>query len=437
MNLRTRLYIIIPTVILIGVFVYFFSAIIAYFLLAAIVSFIGRPIMKGLQNIRFKRFSLPNWACALLSLFTVYAAITLLFLLLIPVIGKQAEDLGKIDTEELIQNFEQPISRLEAWMDKYQLEFPSNENRPKPERAEEPKAEIVQRVILVAIDSQRIVPFESLPEEKISPRLYAELEDLNEQPDLFFEGEEQLSPKTNRQKVRDYIEDSTLELLSGIQVPALFNTFGSFVGNLFLAVFSITFITFFLLKESQMLTNIILTATPSGYEEKVKAILTKVKPLLTRYFVGVLVEVLLVGTLISIGLSLLGVENALFIGLFAGTLNVIPYLGPVIGAILGLVLTTMGSLDLDLTSQLMPLLLKVAGVFAVVQLTDNIVFQPFIYASSVKAHPLEIFLVILMASTLAGVPGMILAIPVYTLFRVIAQQFLSEFKVIKSITKRI
>jgi predicted PurR-regulated permease PerM len=436
MNLRTRLYIIIPTVILIAVFVYFFSSIIAYFLLAAIVSFVGRPIMKALQKVHFKRFNLPNWACALMSLLTVYGTVALLFLLLIPVIGRQAQSLGTIDSNQVIESFEKPISQLEAWMEKYQLEFPSNE--PEPAKiAEESSPEVTQRIVLVAIDSQRLVPFTSLPDSVISPELYAELKRMEGQTGDTALLAESPTEKSNRQKARDYIEDSMLELVSGIQISTIFNSFGAFVGNLFLAFFAVSFISFFLLKESHLLTNIILTISPSGYEEKVQTILDKVKPLLTRYFVGVLVEVLLVGSLIAVGLSLLGVENAIFIGLFAGTLNVIPYLGPVIGTILGLILTTLGCLDYDLTSQLLPLLLKVTGVFAVVQLTDNIVFQPFIYASSVKAHPLEIFLVILMASTLAGVPGMILAIPVYTLLRVIAQQFLSEFKVIQSITKDI
>jgi predicted PurR-regulated permease PerM len=290
-------------------------------------------------------------------------------------------------------------------------------------------------MLLVAVDSQQIVPLNLLDPAVISPELYSEL-DRMQKGDLGVEADSTVV-SSRPQLIREYLENAILNFLSGIQVSALFNAFGAFVGNFFLALFAVTFIAFFLLKESDLLTSIILTISPSGYEEKVGIILEKVKSLLTRYFVGVMVEVLLVGSLISLGLYILGVENAIFIGLFAGTLNVVPYIGPIIGAVLGLLLTTVGCLDYELSSQLLPLLLKVAGVFAVVQLTDNIVFQPFIYASSVKAHPLEIFLVILMASTLAGVPGMILAIPVYTLFRVIAQQFLSGFKVIQSITKGI
>jgi predicted PurR-regulated permease PerM len=136
-------------------------------------------------------------------------------------------------------------------------------------------------------------------------------------------------------------------------------------------------------------------------------------------------------------LSILGVQNAIFIGFFAGTLNVVPYVGPIIGVILGLILTLMGSLDLEFYTQILPLLTKTALVFAIVQLIDNFFFQPLIYSSSVKAHPLEIFLVILMAGSLAGVVGMILAIPVYTIFRVVAKEFLSGFKIIESLTRNI
>ena len=86
---------------------------------------------------------------------------------------------------------------------------------------------------------------------------------------------------------------------------------------------------------------------------------------------------------------------------------------------------------------MVPLVLKVGVVFLVVQLIDNFVFQPMIYSSSVKAHPLEIFLVILMASSIAGVPGMILAIPTYTILRVVAKEFFNQFPIVQNITKDI
>ncbi|MEO1451376.1 MAG: AI-2E family transporter, partial [Bacteroidota bacterium] len=154
------------------------------------------------------------------------------------------------------------------------------------------------------------------------------------------------------------------------------------------------------------------------------------------YFIGVVSEVLLVGLLISAGLSLLGVEDAFVIGFFAGLFNVIPYLGPIIGAVFGISLTLLGNLELEFYTMLIPLVLRVIVVFVVVQLIDNFVFQPLIYSSSVKAHPLEIFLVILMAGNVAGVGGMILAIPTYTILRVVAREFFDQFKIIQSLTSQ-
>ncbi|MEL6851746.1 MAG: AI-2E family transporter, partial [Bacteroidota bacterium] len=139
----------------------------------------------------------------------------------------------------------------------------------------------------------------------------------------------------------------------------------------------------------------------------------------------------------SIGLGFLRVENAFVIGIFAGLFNVIPYVGPIIGGILGVSFAVLGALDMEFYSEMLPLILKVLVVITGVQLIDNFVFQPYIYSSSVKAHPLEIFFVILMASSIAGIGGMIVAIPVYTILRVIAKEFFNQFKLIQSLTRSI
>jgi predicted PurR-regulated permease PerM len=76
-----------------------------------------------------------------------------------------------------------------------------------------------------------------------------------------------------------------------------------------------------------------------------------------------------------------------------------------------------------------------AIVFISVQIIDNILFQPLIYSSSVKAHPLEIFLVIMAAGSLAGVLGMFLAIPTYTIIRVIAKEFFDNMKLVRKLTE--
>ena len=130
-------------------------------------------------------------------------------------------------------------------------------------------------------------------------------------------------------------------------------------------------------------------------------------------------------------------KNALLIGFFAGVINVIPYLGPIIGGIFGILITISSNLDVDFYTQMLPLLIRVVIVFGTVQMLDNFVLQPFIFSTSVLAHPLEIFLIILMGAQIGGITGMILAIPAYTVLRVVARVFLSEFKLVQKITDRI
>lgn len=215
------------------------------------------------------------------------------------------------------------------------------------------------------------------------------------------------------------------------------NMFGSLVGiagNLLFAIFSVFFITFFFLKEEKVMDEIIAAITPDKFENQVSTALDSITKLLTRYFGGILIQVTVITLFVSVALGLLGIKNALLIGFFAALVNVIPYLGPLIGAIFGVLITISSNLDLDFYDQMSPMLLKVVIVFAVMQLMDNFILQPVIFSNSVKAHPLEIFIVILMGAQIDGITGMILAIPVFTVLRVIAKEFLSEFKLVKKLT---
>lgn len=162
-----------------------------------------------------------------------------------------------------------------------------------------------------------------------------------------------------------------------------------------------------------------------------------IQKLLVRYFVGLLLEVLGVMALNTIGLTIvgLGFSNAVVIGLVTGVLNVIPYIGPMIGVFFGLAVGVVLNLGLDFYDQMLPLLIYMTIAMLLTQLIDNVVFQPFIYGSSVHAHPLEIFLVILMAGSMAGILGMILAIPSYTVLRVVLKEFFNKYKLVKKLTQ--
>lgn len=194
--------------------------------------------------------------------------------------------------------------------------------------------------------------------------------------------------------------------------------------------------TFFFLRDEKLFFRSIMLIVPLRYQEEAENILTSSKRLLSRYFIGIVIEILTMMFLLSLGLKLLGVKNALMIGFFGGLMNVIPYLGPVMGAILGVVIGVTAQLSYGLYGDLFMVIVKILGTFIGANLIDNMVLQPLIYSSSVKAHPLEIFLVILLAGSLAGIPGMILAIPTYTVVRIIAKEFLSQLRIVQKLTER-
>lgn len=215
------------------------------------------------------------------------------------------------------------------------------------------------------------------------------------------------------------------------------NVFGSLISTasyLLFAIFSIVFITFFFLKEQGLFVNFLVAVAPDQYEAEVRHGLESITELLNRYFTGVLIQITIITVFVSVFLSLFGVKNPLIIGFFAAVVNVIPYLGPIIGAAFGVLLTISSSEGQDFYLEVLPLLTKVGIVFAAVQLLDNFLLQPFIFSKSVMAHPLEIFIVVLIAAKLGGITGMILAIPGYTILRVIAWVFLREFKIVQKLT---
>jgi len=94
-------------------------------------------------------------------------------------------------------------------------------------------------------------------------------------------------------------------------------------------------------------------------------------------------------------------------------------------------------MHLSFPSEMLPFLIWVLVVCIIVQWIDNWIFQPLIYSSSVSAHPLEIFIVFLMAGSLGGILGMIAAVPAYIVIRVFAKEFFNNFKFVRSLTKNI
>jgi predicted PurR-regulated permease PerM len=240
--------------------------------------------------------------------------------------------------------------------------------------------------------------------------------------------------------------DETLQSILDRQIRSIINVtdFSNIMEKLlnaasvvFIGLFSVIFLSFFFLRDRQLLKNGILLFTPDRFQIEVKNVLHKTKIMLSRYFIGLISELLIMMILISIGLYFFGIKNAFFIGFIGGLMNVIPYLGPIIGATIGAVLGISADLGLGMYDNALTTALTVVLVFSATNLIDNFVLQPLIFSKSVNAHPIEIFIVILMAGSLAGIPGMILAVPGYTVLRIVAKEFLSGFKLIDKLTENI
>ena len=204
-----------------------------------------------------------------------------------------------------------------------------------------------------------------------------------------------------------------------------------------IGLFSVVFISFFFLKEEQLFSKIILLFVPERYADRTSTVLEETKVLLSRYFSGICIQLLLMMTMEVIGLSIFKVPNALLIGCFGGLMNIIPYVGPLIGATVGALIGVSSIISMGNYNDIVPMAITIVCVFSAANMVDNFVVQPFVFSNRVKAHPLEIFFVVLMAGSLAGVPGMVLAIPTYTVIRVFAKQFLVKFRVVQKLTQNL
>ena len=217
------------------------------------------------------------------------------------------------------------------------------------------------------------------------------------------------------------------ETLKKFDISGFISGVISVTTSLLVGILAISFITFFLLFENGLLRRNLLNLIPNAYFELSVATFTKVEKLLSNYLFGLLIQVLAIFLLAASGLTLAGVDYALTIALFAAIANLIPYAGPILGAAFGMVVGLSAG-DFTTDADYSYFLFKIISVFAAVQLTDNILLQPMIFSKSVKAHPLEIFVVIFAGAKIAGIGGMIFAIPVYTIFRVAVMEFYSGYK---------
>ncbi len=222
------------------------------------------------------------------------------------------------------------------------------------------------------------------------------------------------------------------------QFSSLIGSAASFFTSLAIGLFSVVFIGFFFIKDDGLFTEIICALVPDRLEKTTEKALSDIGHLLSRYFIGVLVEIAGVALINFLGLSIiarLGINAALGIAVITGILNVIPYVGPFIGiisgTILGLIIKYSSATPIGLDVNFWAFTAILIAILYFTQLIDNFVYQPLIYSTSIKAKPLEIFIVLLVVGYIGGPLAMIIAIPSYTVVRVIAFRFFGHIKAIK------
>ncbi|WP_296384438.1 AI-2E family transporter [Winogradskyella sp.] len=230
-------------------------------------------------------------------------------------------------------------------------------------------------------------------------------------------------------------ESNLLSKLDFAVIPDFLNSFISGLGSFSIGLFSVLFISFFFLKDSKLFEDGIMTFIPKGNEMRSKRSFTKIKDLLSRYFVGLIFQILILFVIYTIVLLIFGIDNAVVIAFLCALLNLVPYVGPMVSGFLMLLLSMSSNLGESFSEVILPKTTYVMIGFVIAQLVDNFFSQPFIFSKSVKSHPLEIFLIIIIAGILFGIVGMIVAVPAYTAIKVILKEFLSEYKVVNKLTK--
>jgi len=220
-------------------------------------------------------------------------------------------------------------------------------------------------------------------------------------------------------------------------IPDFLNSILGTISSFGVGLGSVLFITFFFLKDRVLFLRGIKKLIPDSYEEQFLNSFEKINDLLSRYFIGLLLQLFIVFILYLIVLIIFGIPNALIIAFLCAVLNIIPYIGPLIASVLAALLTMLSNLGNDFQSEILPTTIYVLIGFWIVQLIDNNVSQPVIFSKSVSSHPLEIFLIILIAGFLSGILGMIIAVPLFTILKVIGKEFLPENKIIQLLTKDI
>ena len=434
------------TLLLLGFIIYYFSVIITWVVLAWVISLLGSPLVSLMGKIQYKGWEIPSSVRALLVLAFFYGVLSLLFYMFVPVMIKQGRELARVDYISLVGALEEPIDNVNDWLVKRGfIEGELSEHAIETDSTTSslnakvlpttPSKSPLTSTTVISLDSFVAATGDTMPRTNINLSIA-----LNMDPLLLERKGDTISDLLNEESTTgtDLLKARLMAYISPSQMAArsVVYLFG-LLGNFLILITSVTFIAFFFLKDEKLFGRAIKALVPKRRLNEMDTALATIKRLLTRYFSGILVQITLITIYVTTLLSLFGIPNSFLIAFFAAVVNVIPYLGPLLGAFFAMLVIISSNVDANFYVVTWPLLIKTFGVFASMQIVDGFILQPYIFSNSVSAHPLEIFIVVVVGAKLGGITGMIVAIPAYTIIRVIAAVFLREFRLVQKLTQSI
>ena len=355
---------------------WYFSSIIISIIIAAFIALIGQPIMNLLNRIKINGVGLNKSLAASITLVIICGAIVLFLYLLIPLLGSALSHIGAIDLEATAQKLAGP---MKEWNDSLHQLFPTMD---------------------------KSITLQSMAANHVK------------------------------------------QLLNFNIFTNIFSSITTFLINFTVGLFMVLFVSFFFLQDNQAFKKMILLFVPEKYHPNTVRALSSIKNLLARYFTGITLETILITVLNTIGLHFichLPFGLSVILALISGILNVVPYIGPWIGGGIGTIVGLFSIYETGasgiagaagVAGDFVNIIIKFVSVFTITHLLDLFIFQPFIYSSSVRANPLEIFLIIMIGGQIAGIIGMLIAVPAYTTIRVFAIEFFSETEMVKRLFVR-
>ena len=379
-------------VLLVGAILVYFSDIITYIILAWVVSMIGAPIHRRLSKSKY----IGRGMAAGLTLLIFGLFVILLIRLFIPPLLDQAKNLAGLDYQKIVKGLEEPINDAELWLAEKGLLDPELETEEISEGTQ-PNEQLQTTVI--RLDSLLRQQGDTLSDTGID--LVINVNNPSTQEPL---------PVENPDGWLIGVRNNIFEKFNPAQIPKILGSFFGFFSNILITLLSVFFIAFFFLKEKGLFTKMASILVPTGKEGKTSKAIDDSSKLLVRYFVGLITQALVITLVTSLILKLLGINNALLMAFCFAVFNLIPFVGPILGNLFGALIVVSSNLDAGFYDVMLPMITKSVIVFAIIQLADNFFLQPTIFGRSVKAHPLEIFLVVLMGAKVGGVVGMVIAL---------------------------